>query len=87
MESFQSKSTSASRPGMANVVFFLSLHRELVNLSSKIRHFGRYEFTPSDWVPKFNTHRSTNNKKITTGLDTKKFPETIWDNQTPSPRE
>jgi hypothetical protein len=80
MESFQNKSTSASRPGMANVLLFLSLHREFIDLSTKIRHFIRYKCTPRDRVPKFNTHCSTNNKKIASGLYTEKFPETIWDN-------
>jgi hypothetical protein len=84
MESFQNKSTSASRPGMANVLLFLhrvlSLHREFIDLSAKIRHFIRYKCTPRIRIPKFNTHCSTNDKKITSRLDTKKFPETIWDN-------
>jgi hypothetical protein len=84
MESFQNRSTRPSRPGMASINYlFLMSHCEFINLPTKVRHFSRNKVAPRAGIPKLNTHRSSNDKQITSWVNTEKLSEPIGNNQAP----
>ena len=69
MESFQDSGSTCPlvRAWPVSIFLFLMSHCQFIYLPTKVRHLIRDKVAPRVWIPKFNTHRSSNDKQITSG--------------------